>query len=113
RRARVDRITLRVRDDALARGRLSRRAREVGSRHVAGSILLERRDTDEDVVRYLHVVGRFEVAAAEITQGDIDIPGIGAGGLLRVHVDGAADRVLTLQRALRTAENFNAVEIVQ
>src|SRR6185312_14252411 len=68
---------------------------------------------EEDVFGESHIATGANIRTVEASVGGLDRSGIFAFRFLRVELDRAADRVLSGQRALRTAEHLNAVEIEQ
>src|SRR6202011_3397318 len=82
--------------------------------HVSRPVLLHDRYAQEQRIRNDgHVVRRTKVSPTVVAQSDLDESRSVAHRLLRDHIDGPADSVFAFQRTLRTAQNFDPVQVEQ
>ena len=91
---------------------LARRARVVEPLHVAVLRLGDPRDARVQRIRNeSEVTAGLDLDEIEVAIGGVDVAVGLLAGLLREQLDGAADRVLAGQGALRTAQHLDTVEV--
>jgi len=81
------------------------------ARDVAGAVVVGDREARPESVREWQIDRAFEVASIEVANRHLEVYAELIGRRFRVEPDSTARRVASVQRALRAAQDFDAIEV--